>query len=323
MRISALVCVASLASAAARAETAAVLIADAVDVGPALQGRIARAAEVALRELSGFGVTPLGSKASSAPRRSCGADAACLTQVAALVGTAHVLLLGLASPEKNLVVDAYLVDVKLHQLVHRQVIEGKLEEPERAVKSLVEAILPAYAKKGWGGLLIRAGGVLQIKVDGRRVAAPSTDEPLALVSGTHDVDVLFAAGPALLQRQAVREGERTLLEASPSAAAAAMGSAAHGSGDGMLVASYALWGAGTLAIAGAFVAGALSRLQSRGVVACTPTVKDCTDYATAMEQRRQAEIFARNGNILLGVGAGLATAGAGVFVFDLVRTPKH
>jgi hypothetical protein len=46
-------------------------------------------------------------------------------------------------------------------------------------------------------------------------------------------------------------------------------------------------------------------------------VRDCAPLDEVQQRQAQAQAYATTGNVLLGVGAGLAALGAGLFVIDL------
>jgi hypothetical protein len=303
----------------ARAESVSVVIMDATGASEDLQRKVARNAEIALRELSGLQVKEL--KSRPALRKGCASEPTCLSNSASAAGTEHVLLLSLSQAAERLFLDGFLVDVQARKAVHRQLPEGRADEPEVSVKALVEALLPAFARKGWGGLTLKVEPQAQVKIDGARYALNPQDPFVALTAGTHEVDVLLPTGAALLQRKQVREGERDLLSIPSSAMFPTGVETSRGRSDALLATSYGLFAAGALTIASAFIVGAMARSTARSVTPCVGG-QACTPFLEAQEVQQRAELLTRNANILLGAGAALSTAGAGVFVFDLVRSKE-
>ncbi len=303
---------------AAHAETISVAVMDA-SAPEELQREVVRSTEQLLGELSGLTVRPLAKV--PAQRKGCAADAACLSTTAASTGSDHVVLLALSLSGERLFVDAFLVDVRGRKAVHRQLPEGRPEEPEVSVRALLEALLPGYARKGWGGLTIKLEPKAQLKIDGARYALNPQDPFVALTAGMHEVDVVLPGGAALLQKKQVREGERDVLSV-PSAAMLPTGvETSRGRSDALLATSYGLFSVGALAIAGSFIVAGMARRVAGDVTLCGGP-GPCSTEPAAMAAKARAENLTRNANILLGSGAVLSTAGAGVFVFDLVRSKE-
>ena len=136
---------------AAAAETAAAVMRHFSGLDEDAQRRILRVSEVALRELSGFEVEELTGKARPPQRKGCASDPACLSTIAAATGADYALLMYLAVTDDTLFVDAFFVDVNGRKAVHRQIPEGRVDEPEALLRALVEAVLPAFGRKGWAG----------------------------------------------------------------------------------------------------------------------------------------------------------------------------
>jgi hypothetical protein len=315
-----------LAAAPAAAETAAALVAEAIGLEQGQVRKISKAAEVGLRELSGFSVKESVSLRKGAPRRGCGEDAACMKTLAREAGADHAMLLYLKASGGSLAADAWFIDLSgAARPIHRQIADGSLDEPEATVKSLVEATLPAYARKGWGGVVVKpapGAKVAQIKIDGRKVST-SNGEPIAVTSSVHSIDVLFDSGQAVLQRTHVPEGERLALDVAPSAAIfAPSGTELVEGNEKLRLASYGLWGAGAVAVASSLLVGAASRDAASKISSCQGEVRDCPTLSDARKQHEQATAYARTGNLLLGTGVALSAAGAGLFAFDLVQAKK-
>lgn len=314
----------TLAPGGAWAGSVAVALIEAQGLSESQGRRVVRAAESALEELSGFALRRQAAQKRGAPRRSCGDELpargakvpSCLAALAVATGGDAALLLSFGSQGGRLSADGFFVEPG--QARHQRLADVPVDELDQRVRALVEALLPPWGRKGWGGLTLVAPPGAVLKVDGKKVAF-SAGEPLALTAQVHAVDVLFEGGQAVLQRLHVPEGESLALEVSPSPAVdASVGQrAAHGD-ETVRAVSYGLWGAGVLAIAGSLYAGALSRRVAADLATCQGTGRGCLPYDQAQSRHQQAEAYARTGNVLLGVGAGLAAGGVGLFTFDEV-----
>ncbi|MBI3184474.1 MAG: PEGA domain-containing protein [Myxococcales bacterium] len=293
----------------ARAETVAVEVIESAGLGEAQASRVRKAAEVALRELSSFAVAE--PKGRLSVRRGCAGDPSCLSAAARATGADHALLLWLRGGGGRLSVDGYFATGS-GKAAHRRVEDASLDYPEVAAKSLVEALLPAYGRKGWGGLEVEAAAGAKVKLDGRAVGRTPL-EPLAVTASVHSVDVLFPGGEAVLQRLSVGEGERLRLAVAPLSPLPE----ARAGGRHLRTAGLGLFGAGALAVAGSLLAGAASRRTAAELAPCEGADRSCLSYAEAQRKHEQASAYAQTGNILLGTGAALSVAGAGLFAFDL------
>ncbi len=283
--------------------------------------RVGRLAELALRELSGFSVKESSPFKRGSPRRRC-EDDGCLQALGRETGADHALLLSLRLSGVALTIDAWLVDSSGRgKPQHQRREEVSLADSEEALRSQVQASLPAFGRKGWGGLVLQpeAGAqVRQLKIDGRSHAFVA-GEPLALPSSVHTIDVLFDSGQAVMQRTFVPEGERVVLEPAPSAAVFERSAALEQGGERRRLLSYGLWSAGALAVAGSLLVGAASRSAASTLSTCQGENRDCAVYSEALQQHQQASAYALSGNILLGAGVALSAAGAGLFTFDLLE----
>jgi hypothetical protein len=272
--------------------------------------------EALARELTGLSVTrsPEGRQA-----RRCGVDDACLRTVAAAARTEHVLVLGLVPRRPGTAdVDVAWVDTLGGGVVKRWVGGASLATLAPGVRPAVAALVPAFARRGWGGLV--AQGLSRLRVDGRMLAEP--DQVVALTAGPHEVDLLLPSGEALLIREQVPEGARLRLEPGQLDVTRS-GAAPAPRGKGLRTASYVTFSLGALAVAGSLVAGGLSRGALRGVEPCDGRVRDCTSFPTASFAHERAARYAQTGNVLLGAGAGLTVVGSGLFVFDLLSTDSE
>lgn len=314
-------CLALCFSTNAFADDAAVRVLSSSELSTERQRRLAVAAEVALKELSGFSVKEAG-KAAIAPlprgaRKGCAAELACALEVAKEAGVRHVLVISGRTDDGQLVVDGHLVDVEDKRGARKVVEEGNPSEPEAAAKLLVERVVPPWARKGWGGISVASDASL-VKVDGQLLNDEGVKEPLPLPAGKHDVDVLLGDGRAVLQRLEVPEGGRAVVSeaALPRAELGRSGSSAAST---LRYAGYGTWTAGVLFVAGSFIAGALANQTMATVRVCEGSDRSCTTNAEAQSTRQRAESYATTGNVLLGAGLGLSAVGAGLVTFDLVQ----
>lgn len=287
---------------------------EAQGVPDAVTRRIQRSTETLLKKLSGLSVGEGPAFKSGGPRRSC-ADVACQKTVVAAAGSPAVALLSLRSSKGGIAFDvSFWLDGERYGL---ELGDTELEAPEVGLKPALDAVLPAWAKRGWGALLLDAQAGAVVKLDGRPMKLKA-GELISVPAGAHQLDVVYADGNAVLQQVQVPEGTRTRVDVTRPPVVVA--SSAEGNGV-MRAVSFGLWTAGALAIAGSLVAGSLSRQTGAGQNPCNGDSRTCPTFDTATERHRQAQAYASTGNILLGTGLVLASAGVGVFVFDLVKTP--
>lgn len=307
------------ASAPAFADKASVRVLSSSELSMERMRRLAVAAEVALKEFSGFQVEESGNAAVVAPpagaKKNCIEKESCVLAVAKEASTPEVLVLYARVSGGQLTVDAQLVDVPRQKAVRKTVEEGSANEPEAAAKPLVEQILPPWARKGWGGLLVMDDSDV-VKVDGQTLGDQARVDPLPLPAGRHEVDVLLPNGSAVLQRLEIGEGSRAEIsrDALPTADLVEPGQAIVGTGRYV---GYGAWTAGVLCIAGSLISGALAKDTLKDVRTCSGADRSCTNFQDAESARLRSESYAKTGNVLLGVGAGLALVGAGLVTFDL------
>ncbi|WP_146209577.1 hypothetical protein [Vitiosangium sp. GDMCC 1.1324] len=302
---------------AGAAERLAVRLQHGGSLSAADAGRVLDLAEGLARELTGLGVTRVPEGLLSG---RCGAQDACLRAVAAEARTEHVLVLGVVVPRRQgtMDVDVAWVDT-VRGTVARRSLSGVTQAAlAKELRPAVAALVPSFARKGWGGLV--APSTARLRVDGR-MAEPG--EVVALTAGPHEVDLLQPSGEATLTREQIPEGMRLRLEPRPDFLPEAGASRAAPRGKGLRTASYVTFSVGALAVAGSLVAGGLSRGSLAGLEPCAGGQRNCTAFTTAGPAYDQAGRYARTGNVLLGVGAGLAAVGAGLFVFDLLSSQSE
>jgi hypothetical protein len=292
-----------------------VAVLDANGVSDASPRRLQRMTEAALRQSSGLAVSEGPAWKKGAPKR-CGSADDCARDLAASLGSTAAVLLDLKPGEGK--GDRVAVEVQLWvdgERVGSKKGEGTLDGFETAVKPVIEGLLPAWARKGFGALQVELEPGAVLKVDGRLVGAKS-GSLVSVVAGTHQVDVVFSGGHALLQRLEVAEGNRVKVEVTSPAQAV---NTRRPTGTTVLRGvSYGVFIAGTAAIAGGLVAGALGRGTGRDLSSCMGDNRTCATLDSVLEKQAQAEAYASTGNVLLGIGTGLAITGAGLFVIDVL-----
>lgn len=299
--------------AVSQAQAIVSAVVDAQGVSDAAVKRAQRATESALKQVSGLSVGEGPAFKKGAPRK-CGDD--CATELVRGVPAPGVVLLDLKGLDRA--GERVAVEVTLYldgERVGSRRGDGTIDGFETAAKGALEALLPGWARKGYGGLRFDLEEGSVVKVDGR-VSKAKLGDVVALPAGPHQVDVVFPDGNAVLQRIEVAEGVRGRLSVD-SPAAVLSGGAAPKSG-ALRVVSYSLWVAGAASIAGGLIAGALARGTSAGLASCQGDVRDCAPLDEVQQKQAQAQAYATTGNIFLGVGAGLAALGAGLFVIDVV-----
>jgi hypothetical protein len=188
---------------------------------------------------------------------------------------------------------------------------------EAAFAPVVSALLPLWARKGWGGLRLDALPGAVVKVDGQVVPWKAGDV-LALPAGTHAVDVLHGDGRAVLSKVTVEEGARSRLETPPLPGLST--DAPQNGGSRLRAASYGLWMSGAALLAGSLIVGAVGRGTGAGMAACRDGSRGCPTIDEALEKNRQAQAYAATANVLLYSGLAFTVAGAGLFTIDLATS---
>ncbi len=300
-----------LVPVAAHAQALVSAILDSNGVTDSASRRAQRATETALKQVSSLAVGEGPAFKKGAPRK-CGED--CARELAQSQSAAGVVLLDLRALDNK--GDRVAVEVQLWidgERVGVKKGEGSIEGFEAAVKPVLELLLPAWARKGFGGVRLQIEPGTVVKVDGR-LATAKVGDVLAVPAGMHQVDVVFAQGHAVLQRVQVDEGSRVKVEAL-SPAEAVTGRAPKGTST-LRGVSYGVFVAGAAAIAGGLVAGALGRGTAAGLASCQGDKRDCQTLDEVQAKQAQAQAYATTGNVMLGVGSGLAVTGVGLFIID-------
>ncbi|MDY7226156.1 hypothetical protein [Hyalangium rubrum] len=297
-----------LALPATAAERLSVRILDGGSLGASEAERALGAATELARELTSLTVNPV-----SGLSRRC-ADDACLRERLTEAQAEQGLFL-LVTPARRGSVEVELAWVEGVQAnpVRRKVSGVALAGLKEALRPALAALVPAFARKGWGGLVLEAESA-RVRVDGRVLVLSGEVTPLP--AGPHEVDLLLPSGEASLSRELVPEGARLRLTA-PTEASSPLAPGAAPRGKGLRATSYVTFSLGALAVAGSLVAGGLSRGARADVRPCLDSERVCTRYPEAREAYEKSDRYARAGNVLLGVGGALSAAGVGLFVFDL------
>jgi hypothetical protein len=305
----------TLVALTAHAEGIVAGVLDATNVPDASVKRLQRATEVALKQVCGLPVGEGPTWKKGAPKK-CGNAEECARDLAASLSATGAVLLELKAVDAK----AERVSVELQLWIDGEKVgakrgEGSVDGFETAIKPVLEGLLPAWSRKGFGGLRLDFDPGIVVKVDGRLVNA-KPGEVFAVPAGVHQVDVIFAEGHAVLQRTEIAEGARVKVEAlSPAAAVSGRGPRGTSALRGV---SYGVFVAGSASIAGGLIAGALGRGTGAGLASCQGDSRNCATLDVVLEKQSQAQAYATTGNVMLGVGAGLAITGAALFLIDVL-----
>ncbi len=299
------------AFAHAQALTTAIL--DVSGVNDSQLKRVQRATEASLRQLSALTVGEGAAFKKGAPR-ACEND--CAAQVVNSLNAAGVVLLDVRGMDKT--GEKVTVEFQLWldgERLGKRSVDSTIENFENASRTPLDVLLPAWAKKGYGGLRLQVEPGTTVKIDGR-VASARPGQIQAVPAGMHQVDVIFPEGHAVLQRLEVPPGSRVKVEAqSPQEAVAGQAPKSFTALRGV---SYGTFMAGAAVIAGGLIAGAVGRETGKGLSSCQGDVRNCATLVDVQRKQAEAEGYAQTGNIMLGVGGGLAAAGVAMFIIDAV-----
>lgn len=299
-----------MALPAAATERLSVRVLDGGGLGSA-EAQLALGVGVELaRELSALTVEPV-----SGVSRRCG-DEACLSGLLTKAGAEHGLFLLVTGARRGTVdVEATWLDGVEGRSSQRRISGAVTAELKGALRPVVTALVPPFARKGWGGLVVAAESA-RLRVDGHAQALSGAVVPVT--AGPHEVDLLLPSGDAVLTRELVPEGAR--LRMTPPAEMVDGAARVAPRGKGLRAASYVTFSLGALALTGSLVAGGLSRGALEGIEPCTGPDRGCTRYPLAKQAHEKSARYARTGNVLLGVGAALSTVGIGLFIFDVASS---
>jgi hypothetical protein len=140
---------ASLAPAESQRAALVPLVLEAPGVPDAAARRIQRATEALLRKLSGLPVGEGPVFKPGSPKKAC-ADLACQKDAVAAAGAPAVVLLALHSTRGGVA-----FDVSFWLEGERLLFEpgdAEMDAPDAGLKTALEAVLPAWARRGWGAL---------------------------------------------------------------------------------------------------------------------------------------------------------------------------
>lgn len=298
----------------ASAQTLTTAILDASGVTDAQLKRVQRAAESNLTQLSALTVSEGAAFKKGAPR-AC--ENNCAAQLASSLNASAVLLLDVRGMDKT--GEKISAELQLwldgEKLGLRRLDGLTIDTFENASRTAVDALLPAWAKKGYGGLRLQLEPGSTVKIDGRLAKVkPGQIQPVP--AGMHQVDVIFPEGHAVLQRLEVPPGSRVKVEAQ-SPQQAVNGPAPKGF-TALRGVSYGTFMAGAAVIAGGLIVGALGANTGKGLSSCQGDVRDCATLVEVQRLQAEAKADAQTGNIMVGVGGGLAAAGVAMFIIDAV-----
>ena len=296
--------------ASAQAVVSAVL--DANGVSDASLRRLQRTTEAALKQVSSLNVGEGPAFKKNVPRR-CDDD--CAQELAQSVSVAGAVLLSVKGLDRT--GDKISAEVQLWldgEKVGARRGEGTVDSFDAAIRPVLESLLPGWARKGYGGLRVEVEPGTVVKVDGRLLEG-RPGEVVPASAGVHQVDVVFPEGHAVLQRIEVPEGGRAKVQAQ-SPAEAVSGKAPKRLST-LRAVSYGTFVAGAAVLAGGLVAGALGRGTAADLgPSCQGDNRNCTSLDVVQARQQQAEAYATTGNVMLGVGGGLAATGVILFLVD-------
>lgn len=294
------------------AQAVTIVVADARDMSDAPVRRVMKGAEAALKKVSALAHADMATWRKGAPRKAC-KDDACLRDLARNVGTTGALVLVLKGAETQVLFDvAFFWDGERLGQRHG---EGELDTIDASLQPAIEAILPPWARRGWGGLKLDVPANAVVKIDGRTTAFKS-GEVMSIPSGAHTIDVVLSDGRAVLQTVTVAEGAPQRVDTS--VPEGALFAASNDRFTALRALSYGAFAAGSLTVGGAFIAGTASRFAMAQANTCAGDLRVCPTYSQAEAFHRNASSLANVGNVLLGVGVGLVVVGSGLFAADVV-----
>lgn len=307
---------AALLATSASAATVRLIPWRAPGVTEASTGSMVRASEAAVRELSTL-VLQTALPPSLLFKR-CGAeDPGCWMALAAKANADYGLVLA-ADPSGGLSVDLVLVDLKARRVAQRRFTAPSADAAAPAARAAVEALVPAFLRRGYGGFLVDLPVGSRLKVDGKVVLAEPSRAPVPVPNGRHEVDLLMPDGTAMLTRADVAEGQVTPLALRAERPAA--GGDRPAGNNALKITSAVLWTAGTAAAVAAFGVAASANGRATTVFhPCTDANRNCVTQEQALAGQQDLALSMQMANILLIGGGALAAGGGVVFTFDLLQ----
>lgn len=297
---------------AARAQAVVSAVLDATGVSDTSLKRLQRTTEAALKQVSSLNVGEGPAYRRNSPRR-CEDD--CAQELAQSVSVAGAVLLSVKALDRG--GERISVEVQLWldgEKVGARRGEGTVDGFDGAIRPVLESLLPGWARQGYGGLRVEVEPGTVVKVDGRLLEG-RPGEVVPVAAGMHQVDVVFPEGHAVLQRIDVPQGGRAKVQAqSP---AEAITGRAPKKLSALRGVSYGTFMVGAAVLAGGLVAGALGRGTAADLgSSCQGDYRSCATLQTVLDRQAQAQAYATTGNVMLGVGGGLAATGAVLFLID-------
>lgn len=271
--------------------------------------RVQRSAEAIVKQLSALAVGEGPVIRKGAPRR-CDDD--CIKAMVKQL-TPQVLTLDLKSAGTGYAIEAAWWSDGAPIGSRRAEVSAALEAE---LRDLIEPLVPPWARKGYGALVMPSDRSIVLKVDGR-IASGKPGTLYAVPAGPHSIDLVFADGNALLQRLEVGEGQRLPVRATAPPTLVENKELKTGITP-LRGVSYALFMSGALAVASGFIAAAIARWNLQGLEPCLAGSTRCASLDTALAKASQAQTVTLTGNVLLVAGLALMGVGAGLFTIDAV-----
>jgi hypothetical protein len=299
-------------STGAWAQRVTLVFLEAQNLNDGVAKRIQKVTAGVLKQVTNFEVIERPMLAKSAPKK-CDLDCAELAASALKVPLVLVGEVRSFEPkgEKVSISFSLFVDGETEGLKR---VDLALETLETGLKGPLDALLPGFMKRGFGALRLVAEEGSVVKIDGRLVTA-TLGSLVSVPAGAHTVDVLGPTGSAVTQRIEVPEGSRTRIAEAPTLQLGSPGSSGLSA---LRATSYGVFVAGSAVVASGFIAGTLRNAQLDSIRPCVGASRDCDTLDAKFTKEQLANDYASTGNVLLGVGTGLAAAGIGLFVLDLV-----
>ena len=308
---------AALLATAASAATVRVVPWRAAGVTEANANAVVRGTEAGLRELSTLVLQP--APAPALLSRRCGAeDPGCWMSLAAKAGADYGLVL-VADSAGGYTVDLVLVDLKARKVAQRRFTAPSPDLASQSAKAALEALVPSFLRRGYGGFLVDLPVGTRLKVDGKVVLAEPSRAPVPVPNGRHEVDLLLPDGFALLTRADVAEGQVTPLALGDPRQKVLGGGDKPAGSNALKITSAVLWAAGTAASVAAFGLAAATNARATGVLhPCIGQDRSCVTQEQAEAARVELQQSMDTANYLLIGGGVLAASGGVVFTFDLL-----
>jgi hypothetical protein len=200
------------------------------------------------------------------------------------------------------------------EILSTQRAELTPEGYEPALRGLLDKTLPAWSQRGFGGVKILMPPSAVAKIDGR---LQNTSSWVALPSGKHSIDVVYAKGNAWLQVIDVAEGQRRTIDVRVTPAILNASQPRAGL-SALRVASYVTFMTGAVLTSVGLLAGALAKNSASGIRPCEADSRSCSELAVAEQRAKESQRFATIGNVMFGLGLGTMAIGGGLFTLDLV-----